>query len=608
MKYREMVFLGLFFSVVFLIFCAVFAGLAFSHDADMEDYFDTTGFTNIRLELHEDGEINLDGEMVPWHTHQWCYDYMSERGMKQGAAQHSWYTDELPPPPKEEPKEEPKDDEKEMPSALDKHLSDTPDYHYHSDHDDNGTHTHRGHAHGIHEWHEHTPLTHSHPRTTPPPPPPPIVKPPKDDDDDEMGMPSDLDKHLADNPHYHYHSDHDDPGAHTHRGHAHGIYEWHEHTTLIHSHPRTPPTVKPPVVDPPPPDEKTDEEKHREQSPDFHSHNDSHVDNGFHTHRGHIHDGLGFHEHTPLAHSHPVEETEIPKFNGVPPHTHTFLPPHSDHEAHEPHAHYYGYHSHDGYKGHGHNYGFYHEHEIPEKEDTSPEVAIGDMPTVPATVPVESELVVLPEESAPTTSVENPNDFIIIPTVPTVTVELVETRHDIVLTEIMFHDNGMLDTPQWFELHNRGEASNLSGWAIRFSTDHQSTNNRGGELTIVLGDHDIEQGESLVVTSKQAQSWEHNIENYTVYPLSNLKNQWTLYDRKSMIIHQRLGEWQHGWNTKLGGNRRSAEIIPTRPAPTHNYYGLRSDVGTPGWHEDVAPAAPALIRNKAVMWGQLKGE
>ena len=424
MRYRAMILLGTVFAIFFigLMFFFMGVGIAYSHDSEMSEFFDTTGLRNIRLEVHEDEEIDLDGEMVPFHTHQWCYDYESGGKIVQGSAQHSWYEDELPPPP--------------------------------------------------------------------PPPPPPVVNPPPDE---EMETPA-VDMHLADTPGYHYHSDHEDEGTHTHRGHAHGVYEWHEHTPLRHSHPRMteppvvvpPPIVKPPVVDPPvvdPPEEEEPNEQPISVSPD---------------------------------HDRPM---------GVSP-------------------------------------------------------GVSDRVTDNR---IESD---------------NPVPVAIAPPPPPV--------HDIIVTEIMFHDNGQQDTSQWFELYNRGGDANLDGWLLSFSTQEKSTSGRVGESVVVFGDHVVDRGGVLVVALKQEQSWSRNIENYIVVRAHNLKNKWVLSDADGDIIHERSVRWQAGWNLKTGGNRVSVAVVPTEPATSNTYYGRRTDVGTPGWHEDVAPQAPSLLRNKAVLWGELK--
>ena len=349
MDYNKIILIAVFFIAAFAAFF-MGVGLAYCHDADMADYFSVEGFTNIRLELHEDGEINLDGEMVGWHTHQWCYDYMSERGIVQGAAQHSWYQDELPkvepppPPMKPDPPVKPP-----MPSALEKHLADTPDYHYHSEHVDAGEHTHRGHAHGIHAWHEHNALVHSHPPKTvePPPTPPPVVNPPVD--------------------------------------------------------PPVDPPVEPPVN--PPKEEVKPTKPMREQ---------------------------------------------------VPPHTHNFLPPHEEHEANGPHAHYYGHHSHDGYRGHGHSYGLFHTHTEPETP-SPPKVSVANMPRITATVPVEAGMPIPVATSEPTpapisthATVDNPNNFIIPATVTTTPVDVAEVvevvsptapQPDVDIVSVEFREN-----------------------------------------------------------------------------------------------------------------------------------------------------------------------
>ena len=110
----------------------------------------------------------------------------------------------------------------------------------------------------------------------------------------------------------------------------------------------------------------------------------------------------------------------------VPPHTHNFLPPHEEHEANGPHAHYYGHHSHDGYRGHGHSYGLFHTHTEPETP-SPPKVSVADMPKIAAVVPVEAGMPIpVATSQATQATVDNPNNFIIPATVTPTPVDVAE--------------------------------------------------------------------------------------------------------------------------------------------------------------------------------------
>lgn len=183
---------------------------------------------------------------------------------------------------------------------------------------------------------------------------------------------------------------------------------------------------------------------------------------------------------------------------------------------------------------------------------------------------------------------------------------------DIILTEIMFHDWGPFGPghPQWFELYNRGGDGNLKGFTLTFLSRSDGTYTKGGQSTVMLGDFLLKSGQAVIITNKELpdRPWLRNIDNFIVAPLRNLKNQWILTDANGNEIYSRRVKWNYGWG-KHGDNneRQSVDIVRSEWADAEYFYGMKWDKGSPGYHVDVVPKAPHLVKPKLVMlWGSLK--
>lgn len=191
---------------------------------------------------------------------------------------------------------------------------------------------------------------------------------------------------------------------------------------------------------------------------------------------------------------------------------------------------------------------------------------------------------------------------------------------DIVLTQIMFHTwtrAGGGGNPQWFELHNRGGDGTVKDFQLTFFPKG------GGKLTIVFKDCPLASGETLIVTPSRVGSflghlWGHSQGVDKVYidaDILNLKNNWVLTDSNGTVIYRRSVPWNWGWGEHardaLGraAYRQAVDVIPSEPwtGETPIYYGNAWDAGNPpGWHVDVVPRAPRLLRKTATTWGALK--
>ncbi|MYC40226.1 MAG: hypothetical protein F4X55_04345 [Candidatus Dadabacteria bacterium] len=185
----------------------------------------------------------------------------------------------------------------------------------------------------------------------------------------------------------------------------------------------------------------------------------------------------------------------------------------------------------------------------------------------------------------------------------------------------MFHDwtsAGGGGLPQWFELHNRGGDGTVKGFQLTFFPKG------GGKVIIVLKDCPLASGETMIVARQRVghrlgHLWGHSEGVEKVYidaDILNLKNNWVLTDPAGKEIYRRTAHWNHGWGKHergpfgKGAYRKAVDVIPSEPytgdAPI--YYGNRWDAGNPpGYHVDVAPKAPHLVRPKRVLlWGALK--
>ena len=348
-----------------------------------------------------------------------------------------------------------------------------------------------------------------------------------------------LDSHLQDG---HPHTDHDGKGvSHPHNDvpHTHDNYGRHTHTGYTHTHEgesRSP---------------QTDVERHLREQATYHNHED-HTDAYEHTHRGHSHNGLGWHEHSPVTHG-----------------------PHNDPE--------------------------------PVSDPEPVQVSPGYPPTPQPVETLDVEVAV----STPEPVVE-PEPESIIPVVEPEPI-IVVPKSDIVLTQVMFLDwSGRGGLPQWFELHNRGGDGNLKGWTLTFFPRGggkiiivlKDCPLASGETMIVTGKRVGHFKGHLWGTSEGVEKV------YIDEAIPNLKNRWVLTDPDGKEIYRRDVPWNWGWGSHTKDRyRRAVDVIPSEPYTGDDpiYYGHPRDAGNPpGYHVDVAPKAPSHQRKRITLWGALK--
>lgn len=190
---------------------------------------------------------------------------------------------------------------------------------------------------------------------------------------------------------------------------------------------------------------------------------------------------------------------------------------------------------------------------------------------------------------------------------------------NIVLTQVMFHDWGALggrNQPQWFELHNRGGDANLEGYTLRFQvrTKHFGIYE---EKVIVLKDFQLPAGETMIVTRRRVGHFVGHLWGDTqgvayIYideAIPNLKNRWVLTDSEGKELYRRDARWNWGWGPHENRERKAFDVVPSEvyTGEDKRYYGSCFDRGNPpGWHVDLSPQAPQLLRKRIGTWGALK--
>jgi len=252
----------------------------------------------------------------------------------------------------------------------------------------------------------------------------------------------------------------------------------------------------------------------------------------------------------------------------------------------------------------------------PERESPDPEPELESEPVrVSSPAPAPSVVSTFIPESEPTPDPEPLRVRVPEPEPPP------PPKSDIVLTQIMFHtwtSAGGGGNPQWFELHNRGGDGTVKDWQLTFFL------RGGGELILVFKDFPLAAGETMIVSGQRVghflgHLWGHSQGVEKVYvdeDILDLKSRWVLVDPDGKEIYRRDVHWNHGWGKHArglfgkGSYRQAVDVIPSEPYTGEDpiYYGNRWDAGNPpGWHVDVAPQAPRLVRPKFVtLWGALK--
>ena len=191
------------------------------------------------------------------------------------------------------------------------------------------------------------------------------------------------------------------------------------------------------------------------------------------------------------------------------------------------------------------------------------------------------------------------------------------------VTEYMVRDwsAGMGQSPQWIELYNPDtEAVNLKGYTFQYATQRFANQPYTIHTLTLAATQDGFRipggGVAILSTQKLREGKFSGIEVSTqVYNLNIenvLKRGWVLTDADGKEIH-RLGRDTF---SALGdpvaprhqdGARVSHHAYPSESPSEPYYYGDSKDIGSPGFYEQPAPAAPSAVRRKRVgTWADLK--
>ena len=190
------------------------------------------------------------------------------------------------------------------------------------------------------------------------------------------------------------------------------------------------------------------------------------------------------------------------------------------------------------------------------------------------------------------------------------------------ITEYMVRDwsAGSSGLPQWIEVYNPNtEAVNLKGWTFQYATRRSANAPHKVHTLTLAGTQDgfsIAGGGVAILSTRKVPAWRFSgIGASQVYNLNIdnvLKRGWVLTDADGKEI-QRLGRAAF---SALGDPvaplhqnkaRVSHQVLPSESPPEVYYYGHREDMGSPGFYEQPAPAAPSAVRRKQIgTWAALK--
>ena len=227
---------------------------------------------------------------------------------------------------------------------------------------------------------------------------------------------------------------------------------------------------------------------------------------------------------------------------------------------------------------------------------------------VPPVVPERGESVVNPP---PERTVDTPNEPTVeitepdptpeperraanfMPQAAASTPEPVQAQQDLLITEYMMRDGGFERLPTWIELYNPNtEAINLNGYVFTW---------KGG--THAIQDFSIPPLTAVILATKQTLK-KSGITDNQVYDLGIdcgrcLKSGWRL--QGELIDFEEKHPAKRGWWKERESFQRYRHVNPEG-----YYYGRANDIGSPGFYETPAPAAPILIRQHVGMWANLK--
>ena len=193
--------------------------------------------------------------------------------------------------------------------------------------------------------------------------------------------------------------------------------------------------------------------------------------------------------------------------------------------------------------------------------------------------------------------------------VPPVPIEVTEYM----VRDWSLHRGGGL--PQWIELYNpNADPVSLDGWTFQYAT-RKFANHPFKIEDVLISEATIAPESALIFVTRQAHlPTDSTLEDSQVYDLQTanvLKRGWKIITTDDEVIHQ-IGE---AFDSAGGpiipphqeGARVSHHVIESEDPSEPYYYGAEGDIGSPGFHEPVIPAAPALIRPKKIgVWADLK--
>ena len=183
-------------------------------------------------------------------------------------------------------------------------------------------------------------------------------------------------------------------------------------------------------------------------------------------------------------------------------------------------------------------------------------------------------------------------------------------------TEWMLKDLG-LSAPQWIEIYNSNSVDvNIKGWTFEYTIWR---NLKRHVESKILSDFKIPARSAIILATRAIRANRSDVDKDKVYVLDigyHLKGGWKITAADGTLISQHPvqfgvgknnipGAWQGtvNWREQI---RTSFEYRKSATVP-NAYYGHSRDVGSPGFYESPAPAAPSLRKLKRVtMWSKLK--
>ncbi len=191
------------------------------------------------------------------------------------------------------------------------------------------------------------------------------------------------------------------------------------------------------------------------------------------------------------------------------------------------------------------------------------------------------------------------------------------------ITEYMVRDwsAGSSGLPQWIEVYNPNteETVNLKGYTFQYATRRSATAPHKVHTLTLAGTQDgfsIPGDGVAILSTRHLPAWRFSgIEATQVYNLNIdnvLKRGWVLTDADGAEIHRLGREAFSAFGDPVAPlhqnkARVSYQVVPSESPPEVYYYGHREDMGSPGFYEQPAPAAPSAVKRKRVgTWASLK--